>query len=52
MIRPVGIPRGCQPVTPQPDTEPVTYDAPQCCYATWLTPDLMRQTETPKEPRT
>lgn len=43
--RPVGIPPGCRVVHAVPDTEPVTFDLPQVCYAAWLTPELMRETE-------
>ena len=46
MSRPVGIPPGCYRVTAEPDPLPVKYDAPRCCYAAWLDPELMRATET------
>lgn len=32
-------------VWPLPDTEPVEFDKPASCYASWLTPELMRRTE-------
>ncbi|MGW2950746.1 hypothetical protein [Streptomyces eurythermus] len=28
-----------------PDQEPVVFDRPRCCYADWITPELMRETE-------
>ncbi|MBT2412676.1 hypothetical protein J7I94_19275 [Streptomyces sp. ISL-12] len=28
-----------------PDTEPVEFDKPQCVYASWITEELMRETE-------
>jgi hypothetical protein len=28
-----------------PDQEPVVFDKPRCCYADWITPDLMRAAE-------
>lgn len=28
-----------------PDVEPVVFDKPRCVYASWITPELMRETE-------
>ncbi|MFF9525400.1 hypothetical protein ACF1DV_25975 [Streptomyces achromogenes] len=28
-----------------PDQEPVTFDRTRCCYADWITPELMREAE-------
>ncbi|BDM70568.1 hypothetical protein HEK616_40550 [Streptomyces nigrescens] len=28
-----------------PDQEPAEFTMPQCVYASWLTPELMRETE-------
>lgn len=36
---------GTRRVWPVPDTEPVVFDKPHCCYASWITPELMRETE-------
>lgn len=28
-----------------PDAEPVAFDKPPCVYASWITPEIMRETE-------
>lgn len=37
---------GARRVWPLPDVEPVTFDKPACVYASWITSELMRETET------
>lgn len=29
----------------QPDDEPVVFDRPRCVYASWITPELMKEVE-------
>ncbi|WP_008412949.1 hypothetical protein [Streptomyces sp. SM8] len=29
----------------QPDDEPAVFDRPRCVYASWITPDLMKEVE-------
>lgn len=36
---------GARRVWPVPDEEPVVFDKPRCVYASWITPELMRETE-------
>lgn len=32
-------------VRAMPDPEPVEFDFPQCVYASWITPEMMREVE-------
>ncbi|WP_267486665.1 hypothetical protein [Streptomyces sp. DH12] len=32
-------------VWPAPDSEPVSFDKPACVYASWITPEIMREVE-------
>ena len=43
--RPVGIPENVRVVRPAPDDEPVEFNWNPVVYASWLTPELMRETE-------
>lgn len=43
--RSVGIPADVRRVHAEPDTEPATFRLPRCCYADWITAELMAATE-------
>lgn len=36
---------GARRVWPVPDEVPVSFDKPRCCYASWITPELMKAAE-------
>lgn len=36
---------GYRRVRAMPDPEPVEFDFPQCVYASWITPAMMREVE-------
>lgn len=41
----LGVPEGMTRVWPQPDTLPVEFTQAKCCYAYWITEELMRELE-------